>query len=156
MSVINGGTALKICGSNFQSGAVVEFDGVPATGCTVNTSASPNTIACTGSPAHIAAATSVVRVRNPDTRTGYLPATAYQFSGGTDRVLTSLHLAKATANAALTWTCGSCSAGAPARVYRAQNAQFNLYLEQYSGGVGGAYTNTNAVASAQNYFWAVE
>src|SRR6185369_16151010 len=119
-----------ICGSNFQSGAVMEFDGVPASGCTVNSSTSPNTIVCTGSPAHVAAATSVVRVRNPDTRTGYLPAAAYQFSGGADRAGNSLHVAKASANAALTWTCGGCTAGAPARVYRAQSAQFNLYLEQ--------------------------
>src|SRR6185369_14540949 len=75
---VNGGTAFRICGSNFQTGAVVEFDGVAATGCNVP---SGTVITCTGSPAHVAAATSVVRVRNPDTRTGYLPASAYQFSG---------------------------------------------------------------------------
>ena len=150
---IGGGQAFKICGSNFQNGLVVEFDGVPASGCTQS---GGTTITCTASPPHASGA-SVVRVRNPDTRTGYLPSSAFQFSGGTSRTLNSLKITKASANAALAWTtCNGCSVSAPARIYRAQNAAFSLYLEQYNGGIGGAYTNAGAVTTMQSYFWTVE
>ena len=98
----------------------------------------------------------MARVRNPDTRMGYLSATAFQLSDGASRPGNSLHGAKATGNANLTWSCAACIASASARVYRAQNGAFSLYLEQYNGGIGGAYSNTNAVATAQSYFWTVE
>jgi len=98
-----------------------------------------------------------VRVRNPDTRAKYLPPTAFQFSGGTSRTLNSLRISKSSGSAALAWSsCTGCTAAAPARVYRAQNAGFTAYLEQYNGGTGGAFTNGGAVTSAQNYFWSVE
>ena len=156
-----GGQSFKICGSGFQNGVVVEFDGVPASGCTQS---GGTTITCTVSPPHPAGA-SVVRVRNPDTRTGYLPLTptpAFSFSGYPPggpwgRSANSLRVAKAGGvNAQLTWTCVGCSASAPARIYRSQNVAFNSYLEQYNGGTGTTYTNSNAVSSAQNYFWSVE
>ena len=64
---------------------------------------------------------------------------------------------ESSANAALAWTtCDGRSASAPARVYRAQNVVFSLYLEQYNGGIAGVYTNTGAVSTTQSYFWTVE
>ena len=148
---------------------VVEFDGVPASGCTVITNVIPNSIACTSSPAHVGAATSVARVRNPDTRTGYLPVTGFQFSGGADRMASSLLINKTTipgcgailaGDIALKWTCAGCDASHPARIYRAQSAQFNLYLENYNGGLGGCYDNSGAMtshaAANDSYFWVVE
>ena len=154
-----GGQAFKLCGSNFQSGAVIEFDGVPVYtnygggGCTL----SPTQIVCnagaSGTPAHAPGLASI-RVRNPDTRIGYLPA-QYTYTGGTARA-SNLHVAKSSVDAALTWSCASCAGSNPARVYRSQNALFSTYLENYNGGIGGAYSNTGAVATAQSYFWTVE
>jgi hypothetical protein len=99
-----------------------------------------------------------VRVRNTDTRTGYLPG-GYGYVGGAPRV-SGLTVAKGTGpgsgNAILNWTCGTCGSP-PAKVYRSQNAPFNLNVESYTGGVG-TYTNTGALAAGTNntYFWNVE
>ena len=95
-----------------------------------------------------------VRVRNPDTRAANL-STNYTFVSGTPRTA-SLAVAKSGSNALLTWSCSGCDASHPARLYRAQNAAFSLYLETYNGGTGGSYSNSNAISSAQNYFWNVE
>ena len=111
-------------------------------------------ITCTTTPAHVANSVKV-RVRNPDTRVGYLPVD-YTYVGGSSRTTDSLRVAKSGANAMLTWTCGGCSASAPARINRAQDAQFNVYLENYNGGTGGSYNNSGAVGTAQSYFWTVE
>ena len=145
-----GGQAFKLCGSNFQSGAVVEFDGVPAGGCLFVNSA---TLTCAATPPHAPGLVSI-RVRNPDTRIGNLPA-QYTYTSGTSRA-NNLRIAKSGGDAALTWSCASCTAASPARINRSQNAAFSLYLENYNGGISGAYTNTGAVASAQSYFWTVE
>jgi hypothetical protein len=151
-----GGQAFTLCGTNFQAGAVVEFDGMAATGCTVTATA----IGCTATPPHAPGLVSI-RVRNPDTRIGYLPV-QYSYTTGSPRA-SNLLVAKASGNANLSWNCAaaSCTASAPARVYRSQNAAFSLYIENYNGGASsaggaGAYTNTGAVASAQSYFWSVE
>ncbi len=151
-----GGQAFTLCGGNFQNGAVVEFDGMPATGCTVTAT----TIGCTATPPHAPALVSI-RVRNPDTRTAFLPV-RYTYTTGSPRA-NNLYVTKAAGNANLSWSCpaATCTASAPARVYRAQNAQFSLFVENYNGGpstVGGAgaFANTGAVATAQSYFWSVE
>jgi hypothetical protein len=132
---------------------VVEFDGVPATGCSASSS---SVIVCTGSPAHIPG-NAVVRVRNTDTRRGILAA-PYVYQSGTPRVVNSLRVAKSGGDAALTWSCAGCTASAPARVTRSENAPFNLYLEQYNGGASGSWSNTGALAPSANpsYFWVVE
>ena len=145
-----GGQSFKLCGSNFQNGAVVEFDGVPATGCTV---VSGGVITCTATPPH-APGSARLRVRNPDTRTGYLPAN-YLYTAGTSRAV-NFRLLKAGGNAQLSWNCAGCTAASPARIYRGQNALFTAYLEAYNGGIGGTYTNSGALTSAQSYFWTVE
>lgn len=148
---INGGQPFRLCGSGFQAGATVEFDGAAAAGCTAVTAA---VITCTGTPAHIAGA-AVVRVRNPDTRAGTQGA-AYLYSGGASRTVNSLRVGKSAGDAALTWSCAGCSASAPARVFRAQNASLSVYLENYNGGTGGGWSNTGAVATPYSYFWSVE
>ncbi len=150
---VSGGTPVTLCGSGFRSGVVVEFDGVAASGCASNLPAGGTQITCAGTPPHAAGA-AAVRARNPDTRSGALPGN-YQYLGGASRA-SGLRVAKSGPDAALTWSCPSCGAGNPAQVYRAQNAALSLYLENYNGGAGGAYTNTGAVASAQSYFWTVE
>ena len=95
-------------------------------------------------------------MRNPDTRSRDLSAGAFSYAAGPSRAGNSLRVTPSGANANLSWSCAGCDAANPARIYRAQNAAFNLYLEPYNGGIGGAYTNTGAVSSAQSYFWTVE
>ena len=146
-----GGQAFKICGSNFQNGVTVEFDGIPASGCSLTGS---TIITCTATPAHVPAL-ATVRVRNPDTRVAVLPA-QYQFAAAASRTANSLRVTKSGASANLAWACPGCTAGNPGRLYRAQNAAFSLYLEQYNVGTGVSFTNTGALSSAQGYFWTVE
>ncbi len=153
-----GGQAFKLCGSNFQSGAVIEFDGVPVytnygAGCTLSATQIVCNAGASGTPAHAPGLASI-RVRNPDTRIGFVPA-QYTYTGGASRA-SNLRVAKSSADAALTWSCAGCSSANPARVYRSQNVFFSSYLENYNGGIGGAYTNSGAVATAQSYFWGVE
>ncbi len=145
-----GGQAFKICGSNFQNGLVVEFDGVPAIGCTQT---GGTVITCTATPPHAPSLVSI-RVRNPDTRIGFLPA-QYTYTAGTSRA-SNLRVAKSGADAVLTWNCAACSAASPARINRSQNSAFSVYVENYNGGISGAYTNAGAVSSAQSYFWSIE
>jgi hypothetical protein len=145
-----GGQAFKLCGSNFQALATVEFDGIAATGCTT---VSASVITCTGTPPHFAGA-AAVRVRNTDTRAGYLPA-SYTFTASSPRVVNSLAVAKSGSSAVLSWSCSGCDASHPARIYRSQNAGFTQYNEQYNTPAG-PYTNTGAVATAYSYFWNVE
>jgi hypothetical protein len=151
-----GGQPFKLCGSNFLPGAVIEFDGVAATGCSyVNGS----TYTCTATPAHFSG-NAVLRLRNSDTRQG---TAAYTYSGSART--SALTVAKSGGNALLGWTCPSanCTVSAPARVYRSQNAPFTLNVEQYNGGASngsnlGSFTNTNALSANtySSYFWTVE
>ena len=129
---------------------MVEFDGVPATGCTQS---GGTTITCTGTPPHAPGAAQV-RVRNPDTRATNLSSN-YTFVSGTPRT-TSLTAAKSGSDVVITWICTGCTVASPARLYRAQNTVLSQYLEIYNGGISGTYTNTGAAASAQSYFWNVE
>jgi hypothetical protein len=147
-----GGQAFKLCGSNFQSGLVVEFDGVAASGCTQS---GGTVITCTGTPPH-APGSAKIRVRNPDTRAGGLPG-LYSYVSGTQRT-SNFRVAKAGSNAALSWSCTGCTAANPARIYRSQNAAFTLNLESYNGGTGGSYSNSGALSASANpgYFWSVE
>jgi hypothetical protein len=147
-----GGQAFKLCGTGFLNGLTVEFDGVAATSCSQS---GGTVITCTGTPPHFPGAASV-RVRNSDTRQGVM-GQAYTYTGGGPRA-SNLHVAKSGSDAALTWSCASCSASAPARVWRSQNAAFTQYVEQYNGGTGGGYTNSGALAAAAygSYFWSVE
>ncbi len=160
-----GGQAFKLCGTGFQTGAVVEFDGVPVYtnygggGCALTATTITCTAGASGTPAHapLPAAGVPVRVRNPDTRVGVMPQN-YVYTGGAPRVTTSLRVAKSGTNAALTWTCATCVVSNPARVYRSQNAAFTQYLENYNGGTSGTYSNTGALATTTypSYFWSVE
>ncbi len=167
---VQGGTSLKLCGSNFQGGMVVEFDGVAATGCVLNLSTSPQTVVC-NTPPHAAGA-AVIRVRNPDTRAKQLAQT-FLFGGGPSRAAESLRVAKSGGDAWVSWSCSppsSCTIPAPARLYRSQNALFSLYLETYNGGPSGTitggctpaagndscYANAGVAANPRSYFWSVE
>ncbi len=162
---VAGGTPVTLCGSNFQNGVVVEFDGVPASNCAQS---GGTVINCAATPPHVAGF-SRVRARNPDTRTGYLPAN-YQYVGGASRA-NNLRAVKSGADAWVSWNClaTDCTAASPARIYRAQNPAFSLYLEQYNGGASGSQTGCTAAAgtnscynqagaagNAQSYFWSVE
>ncbi len=161
-----GGDSFKICGGNFQNGAVVEIDGVPAGGCTQS---GGTLITCSGSPAHPAGPAARVVVRNPDTRARALPANAFTYGAAAPRA-SNARAAKNGADVWLSWSCTGCTTGAPARIYRAQNPRFSLYLEPYNGGANGTltggctaasgnnscYNNGGAVSSAQSYFWTVE
>jgi hypothetical protein len=144
------GQAFRLCGANFLALPVVEFDGVPATGCAW---VSASVITCTGTPVHWAGA-SVVRVRNSDTRTGYMPV-AFTFNGGGGRA-NNLLVAKSGSDALLSYSCPGCITPMP-QVYRSQNNAFSLNVELYSGGAA-SYTNTGALAASSNpsYFWSVE
>ncbi len=151
-----GGQAFKLCGTGFQAGATITFDGVAATGCVFVNSAA---YTCTGTPPHFAGA-ATLRLRNLDTRQG---SAAYTYSGAART--SGLTVAKSFSNALLSWTCpqASCTAGNPARVYRSQNGAFSLNLENYSGGASnasnlGSFTNSNALAAGTyaSYFWNVE
>jgi photosystem II stability/assembly factor-like uncharacterized protein len=146
-----GGDAFRICGSGFQPGAVIEFDGVAAAGCSY---VSASAYTCTGTAPHVPGG-AVLRIRNPDTRTGYA-GQLYNYAAGSSRAAGSLHIAKAGGDALLTYTCTGCTTPPP-RVYRSQNAAFTLNVEQFAGGAG-SYTNTGALASGTNaaYFWNVE
>ncbi|MBI4569155.1 MAG: IPT/TIG domain-containing protein [Planctomycetes bacterium] len=59
----DGGTSFTISGSNFEAGSTVKVGGVAATGATVNTAATPQTITFTGPKA--GAGTHTVTVTNP-------------------------------------------------------------------------------------------
>jgi hypothetical protein len=78
----SGGTAVMISGSDFRTGAVVEFGGVPASGVVLSNCVpdpqSPAGQICSQidclTPSGTAGANVVVRVRNTDTRTGKAPS----------------------------------------------------------------------------------
>ena len=114
-------------------------------------SSPPHAAATGGSPV-------AFRLRNPDTRIAYGSA-AYTYGSGVSRA-GNLLLGKSNDDAVLQWDCTGCTAGAPARVYRSQNAAITLNVEHYSGGTGTSisWTNTGALAPAANpsYFWVVE
>jgi YVTN family beta-propeller protein len=156
-----GGQPFKLCGKNFLALAAVEFDGVPAAGCSVDTGTVPQSVACSGTPPHVPG-TAVIRLRNTDTRVG-LVSTLYTYNPGVSRA-SNLRLAKSGNNAVLTWNCpdATCTVAAPARVARGQNALITLNPELYNGGASsggsGGWTNTGALASGSNgsYFWRVE
>ncbi len=145
-----GGQPFQLCGGNFQAGVAVEFDGVAATGCSLG----GGMITCAGTPPHFPGG-ATIRVRNPDTRQGVM-GQAYTYALSGSRV-SNLRVAKSGNDAALSWSCPSCNASAPARVWRSQNAPFTQYIEQYTGGTG-AYTNAGALGAAtyRTYFWNVE
>jgi hypothetical protein len=154
-----GGQPFRLCGTGFQSGAVAEFDGIAATGCAF---VSASAYTCTGTPPHAAVAGAgtpvAIRLRNPDTRTGYASA-AYTYGSGASRT-SGLLVSKSNNDALLHWDCTGCIAGAPARVYRSQDPDFTLNVEHYNGGIGGTinWPNVGALAPAANpsYFWVVE
>ncbi len=147
-----GGVPFKLCGSGFLAGVTVEFDKVPAIGCAASGS---GVITCTGTPPHVAGAVAL-RARNPDTRAATAAQSYLYAASATPRVVNTLRVAKSASDAALTWSCGGCTAGNPARVYRAQNALFTVFPENYAGGTGGAWSDAGAVATAYSYFWSVE
>ncbi len=150
-----GGQSFKLCVSNLQNLAVVEFDGAGVNGasCGITAGASGSIFCAAATPPHVPGP-AALRIRNPDTRAGYANQN-YTYVAGTPRV-SNLRVAKSGADAALTWNCASCAAP-PARVYRSQNAPFTLNVEQYTGG-SGLYTNTGALAASANptYFWSIE
>jgi hypothetical protein len=137
----------------------VEFDGVPASGCTtVNAS----NITCTGTPAHLPASVNV-RVRNPDTRTGYLPAN-YLYTTGIPRGITITKITKSgvsNRDAVIAWSCagGACDT-LPTQLYRSQNAALKLNVEHTPGSTGasGVITDAGTLAAGRNpsYFWIME
>jgi choice-of-anchor C domain-containing protein len=148
-----GGQAFKICGANFQASAVVEFDGVPATGCSY--AGVPAVITCTATPPHVPGA-ALIRVRNPDTRAGTLP-NGYNYLSGAPRVAAnSLKITKTSNSAKLSYTCSGCTTPPP-QIYRSQNAAFSLNVEQFTGGATN-YTDSGVLAATANptYFWSVE
>jgi hypothetical protein len=154
-----GGQPFRLCGTGFQTLAAVEFDGVPATGCSA---ASATVVTCTGTPPHAAVSGAgspvALRIRNPDTRAAYAAA-AYSYGAGASRA-GNLRVDKSGDDALLTWDCGGCGGGAPARIYRSQNRGFTLNVENYNGGTGasGSWTNAGALAPSANpsYYWVVE
>ncbi len=148
----SGGQSFRLCGANFLAQPIVEFDGLPATGCVM---VSSSVITCTGAgtPLHWPGA-ATVRVRNNDTRAGLMPV-SYTYAASGSRANT-LRVAKSGNDAALSYTCSGCSSPLP-QVYRSQNSAFSLNVETYIGGAA-SYTNTGALATGSNntYFWSVE
>jgi hypothetical protein len=156
---LSGSQPFVLCGANFLALPTVEFDGVPARGCVWENA---SRISCAGTPPHVPGAVKV-RVRNTDTRDGYLPV-KYIFTGGVgafaSRTGTSLRAVKSLGGAVqLTWSCPTCDALVrPARIYRSQDGDFHTFREHYVSGIGGAYDDVwTVLPQAQPlYFWRVE
>ncbi len=149
---VSGGQTFKICGTNFQNLALASFGGADSAPCAFTSS----TVLDCATPAHVPGAVSVI-VRNPDTRPSAPASQNYTYAAAAGRVGNTLRVAKSGANAALTWSCGTC-AGNPYQVFRSQNAAYTLNVENFYGGSSAAYTDPNALAAWANrtYFWSVE
>ncbi len=152
-----GGQPFRLCGTGFAAAARVEFDTIPATGCVF---VSSSVYTCTATPQHFAlgpgGSAVAIRLRNPDTRTGYA-GQPYTYGPGGDRVsdLVITKTGVAGADAALQWSCTGCNT-TPAKIYRSQSAGFNLF-ETYRSAAETSWTQTGALSGGSpTYFWVVE